>query len=143
MSKEQKSNCDIDKKGDSSLLKTYTCMRKNYKREQEGSQPKCSQNDLDSAIATTPKLLIVHTQPGCPWCPGFLDLVNEMFGQRLDVVFAELNSKYQSCDDLSMKLNLIGTPTIVFFKNGVESGRYAPIGKTEARVKADLLKLVS
>ena len=125
-----------------SLLKMYSCLTKT-KGVNDADNPKCLEQDLKEAVRTTPKLMVIHTDPTCPNCSPFMNLINEMFGTSESIVFAELSSRHESCHELSKKLNLIGTPTIVFFKNGVESGRYAPIGKTEAQVKADLLKLVS
>ena len=145
MEKQDCSNTSISYDPIESLRRMSVCEIDNKKNEINdlSKNPKCSKEDLKNAISNTSKLLVIHTQPNCDNCSPFMGIVDELFGKEEDIIYAELSSKFKSCSELAEDLSLIGTPTTVYYENGIEKARYSPEGKTPEQVKTDLLRLVN
>lgn len=85
-------------------------------------------------------VLIVFTQKDCRYCPPFMDEVLKAVNGK--VAIAESGLEDEECMSLAKKLNVEGTPTALFYKNGEEKGRLNPLGKTWDQIRIELEQMV-
>ena len=85
-------------------------------------------------------VLLVFTQKGCPYCPDFLEEAEKTVGSK--VAIAESGLEDDDCVSLAKKLNVLGTPQAVYFKEGREVSRLNPLGKTWDQVRVELDAMV-
>jgi len=107
------------------------------------SELSCSTESVDKLLKEHPKILLLFKQEGCQPCEDYSNIVKEINNQLKDLEIAEveIGKGEMDCEAFADKLEVIGTPTLIYYENGQKVKRWQPTGDKELD-KAALLDLV-
>lgn len=79
-------------------------------------------NDLKNKINNQESFMLVVIQTGCPHCEQYIPILNEALNNydfKANVI--NLSELKDDLAEFKSLINISGTPTSIFFKNGVET----------------------
>ena len=104
----------------------------------------CDISQLDTVVSKEGKAIVVALTSDCPHGNHMKTVIKANQGKfdERQIKVIELNVEPNNeCLDLVKKLNLQACPTVIFYKEGKETGRFIPAGQTEEEVMKILLDM--
>lgn len=86
-----------------------------------------STNEIQKMIENDESFIVYMYQKSCPSCEKIRPIINEYIRNSNNEIFAvDINSD-ENKNYLLQDLNIQGTPTVIFYSNGNETGRFTSV----------------
>lgn len=76
--------------------------------------------DIPKTIANKDRAIIFVIQDGCPYCKMVEPIINNYSRKNKDIVFTIVANRDKEYSNQSVKYNIKGTPTVIFYRDGKE-----------------------
>ena len=111
--------------------------------KKDPSAPECSMAGMKQTIRDSPKLLVIHTQNGCPHCMKLKEILGKMSSQLEGIEIAELNEGNTVCSKIASSWGLGVTPEVLYFENGKEKEHSVLEGLEDWEIRRNLIRIVN
>ncbi len=97
---------------------------------------KLTDANITKKILEKPKAIVDFWAPWCNPCLQFAPLFEKVSSESTDIAFGKVN--IEEYRDLALEFNVMSIPTVLFFKDGKEVGRFTgsiPIQAFKDKIK--------